>query len=440
MSQKNEYSIWARKVGAVFSVNPRFGYRNEMLWIKRDPSERQFAEAYERPSMHVCVDGATGSGKSSLVRTYLENNKVQYALVQVTKEMHWADLCKEILQKPQNWHTSFNVEFEGGLKGYEPQVGFRIGFGTQIDDLDDLELLEKTSRIWTEHDVAREMVRQKASLMVDDFENASPELVNRISDLAKILTQSYLHPNGKVIVVGTGDIYLRLLKQNSSLRDRISQVTLGSLPSVGLSWKFLMEGFERLKLKHPGNSIYPNEREKRINCAKAIFDAADGFPKSLNKLGQEIALKAIGRSAVSASDIIGQANEMLIRNWYECRALKPEWLNLIKENRSAREVFKHLCTTKGIGAVYNTTSILDSLQRINRNVYEAIDLLIEIGFLTKTGLSADVVFVADPSIAHTISVVISNPGQFEGGVQLAELSSQLSLPLYEDKWDDVKPD
>lgn len=218
----------------------------------------------------------------------------------------------------------------------------------------------------TEPDVAREMVRKEAALIVDNFENASPEIVSRITGLARLLTQSITHSNAKIIVIGTGDVYFRILKQNPSLRDRISQVTLGSLPEAGWSWSFLQKGFELLNLKHPGNSKYSDQQKKNEECGREIFNAADGFLKSLNRLGYEISVRAIGRNAVSAKDIIDKAREMLVRNWIECQTLHTEWLKTLRDPIS-KMVFEFLYRGKGVGAVYQISEILEPLCSLGLN-------------------------------------------------------------------------
>lgn len=80
------HSHWMELVSDVFDINPRNGNRSDTVWLMRPELERQLeAELFTR-GRHICVDGCSGSGKSSLVITTLLKNKIPYTTVQVYTE------------------------------------------------------------------------------------------------------------------------------------------------------------------------------------------------------------------------------------------------------------------------------------------------------------------------------------------------------------------
>ena len=71
----------------------------------------------------------------------------------------------------------------------------------------DHEAWEKVVSGASEHDIARAISEQDCVLLIDEFERAQPDLANSVSEICKILTQTYPSQFGKVIVLGADDVY-----------------------------------------------------------------------------------------------------------------------------------------------------------------------------------------------------------------------------------------
>jgi hypothetical protein len=378
-----EQAQWATRVGLIFNTSPRIGIDRNGLWHSRGPVEEEFARAVERPSNHVCLDGPSGSGKSSLALTYFEHAQIPYAYVPVTTHMTWSQFCKEVLLEPESSEHSVNTELELGIQHALPIVKFRISFGSKSNDISDLDKLQRLCNLWSEHDVAREMIRHNAAVVIDDLERASEELLTRLSDLAKILIRAQSSPRAKLLFIGTGDVYRRLILQNESLKKRLEDVSLGAFPEQGQSWRFLTAGLDRLNLLHPGTSRYEEQRKQVDECARAVYHAADGLPKSLNHLGQEIALEAKGRrKGISANDIISTAQRVLEQNWEDTRYNHPTWLATAGTSNAVFSVVTFLFK-RGIGRIHHIRTIVEECDSTLAPdmVEHAIEELEMIGFL-----------------------------------------------------------
>lgn len=143
--------------------------------------EQDFVQALYCPGMQICVDNQRCNGEISNLLFCVKDCSMSSILVELTPTTTWNDLCKIV----------FKENFIRGL---------------------------------TEHDVMRELHRQKKILIVNNFENADKEISVRIADLAKLMTE--IGTNGKVIIIGAGDTYYRLMRLNSALRCRVRQVIL----------------------------------------------------------------------------------------------------------------------------------------------------------------------------------------------------------------------
>jgi hypothetical protein len=349
-----------------------------------------------------------------------------------TASMTWIDFCRCLVGAPTNEESSLSGDIEVGLDKGLPVAKLRLSLRSARDDL---SLADRLANTWTEHDVARRLVELDAVLLIDDFERARDDLVLRIADLCKLLTQAYVSVNSRVVLVGSGDIYQRLLKQNPALDERVSQVSLGAFKYRNDARAFMILGFNRLNLWHPWNSRFPREFEQRSKCADAIWEAADGLPKSLNRLGYDIALRAEGRKAVSAHDIIDQSQKMTEEHWIQYAQEYPEVIAYLEATPAAVSIVRCLYE-HGIARIHKLPHVIDRVATqgtatlTEAALEEAINDLASVGFLVRTGKSGELLFVRDPTAAHTLGVVMRDPSRFPGlpGVP-SKPALQLAFPL-----------
>ncbi len=348
--EKTRRTKWRERVGRVFDVNPRIGLDSDTVWITRK-DEAAIAEVFERPHTHVCVDGPSGSGKTSLALTFLEGGSVPYAYVPLSRHTIWADVCKELLLPAKHVRKTASADLEVGFDGPIPMGRFRIAFGVETDPGQEEEVANERASRWTLHDVARHLIDANAMLVVDNFEFACNELITQFTGLARLLGQPGAPGYAKLLVIGTGDVFFRLIGGEESLRDRVGEVTVGTLPDHGMAWNFLIQGFEKLSLFHPANSRIKSERAKLRQCMRATFEAADGLPKTVNFLGAEIARAAYGSPGVSVAVILEQAKRLAQAKWEECLGRPPRWLEALEADGNAMEVVQWLYRT-GLGGIY----------------------------------------------------------------------------------------
>src|ERR1041384_6471573 len=412
---------WTKKVGKVFNTRPRIGSSTDAVWLERTHTSQRFAEIFSRPGAHVCLDGPSGAGKTSLALTHLFGKGIKHSAVQLTENMDWIGFCRQILDSVTNEETALTGDIEVGIDKIMPVAKLRVTLGSKHRREDALTYIETLARGMTEHDVARRLCELNAALYVDDVERANDQLLGRLSDLCKILTQGYVADNAKVVFVGSGEVYQRLYRRNPSLDERLLQVSLGAFKESTDSWKFLTKGFEKLRLRHPGNSEFLNQRDSIRACIDAIWEAADGLPKSLNRLGQEIALKAQGRKAVSGSNIITEANRMSEEHWIEYGRTFSSVIDFLEQKPAAISVLRgfyergiaRIHQFKDIAAYVDTDGTKGGTCYTQVEIENAIEGLMKLDFLVRTGKSGEIIFTKHPSAAHTLGVAIRNPLRFK---------------------------
>jgi hypothetical protein len=166
-----------------------------------------------------------------------------------------------------------------------------------------------------------------------------------------------------------------------------------------------------------------------------VYEAADGLPKSLNRLGQDIANRARvvgldgGRPAISAADVKAEATSMPERNWDRYSRDFPLLIDTIVSDETTVDLVK-LLYRSGIGGIHHVNTLQAELPDCTQDQLDvSVEKLAQVGFLTRTGISGNVIYVSQPTLAHTLGVLLANPDQYSKARKLHERSGQLLLGL-----------
>lgn len=399
----------------IFTIRPRVA-RKGNLWLERKKARSRLADSLAAPGSHVCLDGPSGAGKTSLALTHVVTSDIKHVAVMLTGALAWPDFVRLLIQPPTNDELALAADFEFGIDKGLPVAKLRVSLGEKGRPSDDIDLATKTANSWTEHDVARRLAEKNAMLIIDDLERASEPLIARIADLCKVMTQAYVSDNAKILLIGSGDIYQRIYRANSALDERIEQVSLGAFKYPKDTRLLITTGFDKLGLRHPWNSEFPEQRDMRTHCERAIWEAADGLPKSINKLGRAIALRGENRKGINAHDILDEAARMANEHWIEYSQDFPEVLEYVEQEALAASLVEHLYEN-GIARIHKTTTIMAAIHRDHpdtamEQLETVLECLQKVDFLVRTGKSGELVFVKHPTKAHTLGVAMRSPERF----------------------------
>jgi hypothetical protein len=421
------------EIGRTFYTTPRDGYKEGNIWIKRKEEEK-LNSLLDNLSISICVDGPTGTGKSSLAITILKQRKIDFILVQVTQNMTWKDFCKLLLNAKVNSNTAVNHISESSIEKNIPLFKTHFGFRSNENSRDNFEYEEKVIAQMTDHVICDILYKKKITLLIDDFERANTEILTNVGEMCKLLTESFVSMKTRLVIVGTDDIYYRLTKFNKSLEGRLKELSLGTIDTKNESWQFLNKGFDKLKLKHPEAELKLRIGSTKVEdiriCKEACYDAADGLLKSLNELGGDIARQATVNGRISKATILEVSKEYLERNIKKFTRDYPRIFKCIGQDAVVKDIIIYLYK-RGIGKIHSwdeiVTSLSSSLEAMQ--IENAICQLVEIDFLTRTGYNGEILFVTNPTLAHTISSVINNPTKYSVPNSFVFRNNQYVLPF-----------
>lgn len=428
---------WMQRVCDVFDTNPRNGNSVSTVWLQRSSLERAFEGDLFIRGRHICIDGCSGSGKSSLVITSLLKNRIPYTTVQITRKMDWTSFCKQLISKTPGKNRESKATIGGEWKGLFPTGKLELSFSSRSDEKYDLELWEKTVSNATEHSIAEAIAKQNCIVLLDEFERAQPELANSVCEVCKILTQSYTSSLGKLIILGADDVYKKLYDAYSTLDNRLVHHSIPTLPSPRESWSYLKRGFEKLNKFHPGNSKFAKQDDEK-EAMQMVYMAADGLLKSLTELGIEIC-KSTGPNArgISLQAIRKACESFDAKNFGKYRNKFSEIHRISTQNPVAAAVLIHI-NNHGLGQIHDRESIEENLKEFGRaQVEDAILMLWKHDFLVITGESNQKIFVKNPSWAHTLRIYLSDPSKKRKLESHLESPFQMALGIGVD-WEKIE--
>lgn len=428
---------WMEVVSDVFDTNPRNGNRRETIWHVRKALEEKLESELFTRGRHICVDGCSGSGKSSLVITKLLKNNIPYTTVQVTRRMDWVGLCKNLIEKPKRIKRSIKGSGTAEWKGLFPTGKLKLELGGENDISATHDYWEKLVNSATEHDIARAVAEQDCVVLLDEFERASPELANSVSEVCKILTQTYSSRFGRLIILGADDVYKKLYDAYSTLDNRLVQISIPTLPNPYESWKYLKAGFTKLNKFHPGNSKYSDPGDER-KAIEAIYYAADGLFKSLTELGVEIC-RHVGPNTrgITLKHIEYVCSKTEENNFAKYRKRFSDLHRLSGKNPATTAVLIHM-NQRGLGQIHERDDIEEALSIYGRGLVEdAIMELWKEEFIVLTGESNQKVFIKNPSWAHTLGVYLSDAKKKKKLEKALDKPIQFALEIGVD-WDSLE--
>jgi hypothetical protein len=428
---------WARHVGEVFHTSPRNGNDQNTIWLPRPDLEASLATQLDFPGVHVCLDGPTGSGKSSLATTVLSKTGRRFRVVQITKNTTWPDFCLRAVKSPLQGGPAINAEVTLGFEAGLPTALLKFAFGSREPDVTEPEIRKQFGDTVTEDVVCEKLANSEEVLVIDDFEKASPAIVERVAAMCKLMTQTFENAAAKLVIVGTDDVYARLTTNNKSLEDRLIEISIGSFDQRGDSWRFIHQGLSALRIANPVTDFNNGKswvsRADLTNCMDAVYVAADGLPKALNVLGREIAMKGSwDRSRVSTKDILHACKKTPEKNYLHYASAYPGIVRISKDPAIA-SVLRYMYQV-GVAKIHRLHEVVTHLSSAfsETDVRNALGELVTLNFIVQTGFHKDVFFVENPTLAHTLAVIASFPERFNLPHAMHAEIRQLSLPLFAD--------
>jgi hypothetical protein len=156
--RKEEYRKWVQKVSSIFDIRPRDASKSNKIWLSRDKEEKELNNALFSSGVNICIDGPTGTGKTSLALTVLGKTNIRYLPIQIVESMNWEMFCRDLIWKPQQQvDKNYSYGFEAGVDSGLPTGKFQATLERTVKSpySGDGNIFQ-----WDEHDLCKELDRQ----------------------------------------------------------------------------------------------------------------------------------------------------------------------------------------------------------------------------------------------------------------------------------------
>jgi ABC-type dipeptide/oligopeptide/nickel transport system ATPase subunit len=418
-------------IEAVFGSDPRTGNEASGFWWSTRPGDKAFYDAVVAKGKSVCLDGPTGSGKTSLAMRGLQSQGFRFARVPISPSMTWRELCKEVVTVPTARDRTVSFRLSFGLKSFVPSGNIDAGLEESMTPIAELAFEGEYLDGFSQHDLARLLDRTKTALLLDDFENAGDELVDRVASMVKILASPDYRREAKVVITAIDNAFTKMLAKQPTLRGRLEPVHLGGLPDRGDPWGFIVEGLGNLGIRNPATSRYPNQIAGQRECRDAVYDASAGILKDITALGYWLADSGFSRKSVTVSEITKLCDRISRANVGEHALEFRRPLRYAVEDPVVHDILAYL-HSRGISRVHYVHDIKAAIEEKSSpdQVYTAIERLVSKGVLVQTGLHSGALFPRDAALLHALCLAASNPKKYGAPKEFYE-NAQFLLPLPE---------
>lgn len=390
-----------RSADDVFSTQP-IGEWREDIWLPRAPLERDFAYIIGAGSQHICIDGPSGTGKTSLTQSMFYRYAKPYIAVQVYDRMTWSQFCRNFVEAPRATKIADTSAINGVFKFFAPpSLDFTFNYTREWSAKDSAEVVNAMADVWTPDDVGRCMAINDFTLIVDDFERASDDLVGNIATLVKLMGQSY---KGRVVIVGTDDVLMKVINKNSSISARVSEITVDGLGSPSDSANFIMRKFKLLGVKTPylkGASA--------LELQTLIYSSTSGLLKDLNELGLALARSISSKRILSLAAVRNICQNMIKEKAYKMRQQCRALARVVNSSIESQTVIEYLAK-RGASKATFVAEIQDALaEKLDEDKIEEILAVLEHEkIIAVTGIDRRKIFFRNPMMFNG---VVSQMGQ-----------------------------
>ncbi|WP_183128095.1 ATP-binding protein [Clostridium autoethanogenum] len=269
-------------------------------YMNRKDLDKRFLTALYEKGLQIIVYGPTGVGKSSLVWSMLEKEKLTYLRFPFDTMINENNFCQKVMH--ELGFEKIMQQKDTKENGDEAEIAAGASIWKLIDFKGRFKAHSKNAKentvipYYNEADidaVSKALQLTNCILFLDDVEKANDALRKIIAHLGKKLSDSSVisGSNAKIIYVGISQEVNKLIEIDSSLRDRLSDQLVLAAKDEEIK-NILTTGWDKLKLRWNSNEL------------KNIVSLCCGYPRYAHWIGKLSAKNAFenGRNNIIRVD------------------------------------------------------------------------------------------------------------------------------------------
>ena len=113
-----------KSIEEAFTIMPRNGAIQGVVWVPRNDEEKKIRNIFANHGKSICLDGPTGTGKSSIALTAASKYKCYYIRLQIVRSMDWNGFATIILDLIANKKLPSTDQLKFGLIRFLPEISW----------------------------------------------------------------------------------------------------------------------------------------------------------------------------------------------------------------------------------------------------------------------------------------------------------------------------
>ena len=227
-------------------------------YITRSKLEEQLNNNFLIPGMQIIMYGHSGSGKTTIIRSYLSRNKIHYITTKCDTSTKYQDIIYDGFDKLNAFVTSdrtisHSKQWTSSLRGEYK------GIKAQFSKTSNSSQSEKQVRLippqLTTTRLAEMMGASGLVWVIEDFHKVDFSEKIHIADMLKVFVDiANEFPQTKTICIGACDSAHELIELDSNIKNRVAQIHIPMLSKEELS--LIVENGSRLLNIKMEDSLY----------------------------------------------------------------------------------------------------------------------------------------------------------------------------------------
>lgn len=226
----------------------------EYTYAERKKYDSVFKSALKDGGVHIYLHGNSKSGKTSMWKKYLEEDKC--IEIKITSNMSLAEFYYELLERIDPYYMKEYTE----LNGSESTVGVNgsmkipkfLGLGGKAENVDSNSKDTRYERLFSP-EIGLTFVTQKVKdakkvIILEDFQMASDSFTKEVASVLKAFADDQI----KVIIVGIDNKISSIVNARSDISSRISTINLDRFKKEEL-FEIISKGEKALNVKFSEN-------------------------------------------------------------------------------------------------------------------------------------------------------------------------------------------
>lgn len=225
---------WYRKVFSKHSLQEVFtpGTVAKVNYLRRTELEKRISASLETPGVQIVLYGHSGSGKTTVIRKLLDENKSQYIRTQCTTDKTLNDIILDAFSQLDRYCVSEKtlkrgIKMSSAIKGEMESIKAEISYASEVSTEQKLTRMVPTRL--TPQKLA-EIFRETGQIwMIEDFHKLAEEEKLKLADVMKVFVDeandiSDNSKQSKIICIGAVNTPRELITLDPNLSTRVDQI------------------------------------------------------------------------------------------------------------------------------------------------------------------------------------------------------------------------